>query len=54
MRLELALRTLRDPDLGHLRVIDIAAEAGFGDVASFHRAFRREFGRTPGAVRGDR
>ncbi|GIJ71065.1 helix-turn-helix domain-containing protein [Virgisporangium ochraceum] len=51
MRLELALRTLRDPGLGHLRVVDIAAEAGFGDVASFHRAFRREFGRTPASVR---
>ena len=51
MRLELALRTLRDPNLAHLRVIDVAAEAGFGDVASFHRAFRREFGRTPASVR---
>lgn len=51
LRLELALRTLRDPASAHLRVIDIAAEAGFGDVASFHRAFRREFGRTPASVR---
>jgi AraC family transcriptional regulator, positive regulator of tynA and feaB len=51
MRLELALRTLRDPNLAHLRVIDVAAEAGFGDVTSFHRAFRREFGRTPASVR---
>jgi AraC family transcriptional activator of tynA and feaB len=51
MRLERALRALRDPALGHLRVIDVAAEAGFGDVSSFHRAFRREFGRTPAEVR---
>jgi AraC family transcriptional regulator, positive regulator of tynA and feaB len=51
MRLEMASRALRDPDRAHLRVIDIAAEAGFGDVASFHRAFRREFGRTPASVR---
>jgi AraC family transcriptional activator of tynA and feaB len=51
LRLELALRTLRDPARAHLRVIDIAAEAGFGDIASFHRAFRREFGRTPASVR---
>jgi AraC family transcriptional activator of tynA and feaB len=51
LRLEMASRTLRDPARGHLRVIDIAAEAGFGDVSSFHRAFRREFGQTPAQVR---
>jgi AraC-like DNA-binding protein len=53
MRLEYALRTLRDPGHGHLRVIDIAAEAGFGNVTSFHRAFRREFGRTPAQIRAE-
>ncbi|GIJ49147.1 hypothetical protein Val02_60330 [Virgisporangium aliadipatigenens] len=51
MRLEHALRALRDPALSHLRVIDVAAEAGFGDVSSFHRVFRREFGSTPAEVR---
>jgi AraC-like DNA-binding protein len=51
MRLEVAWRNLRDPARAHLRVIDIAADAGFGDVTSFHRAFRREFGRTPARVR---
>jgi AraC family transcriptional activator of tynA and feaB len=50
-RLEQAARDLRDPALGHLRVIDIATEAGFGNVASFHRAFRRAFGRTPNELR---
>ena len=50
-RLERAWRDLRDPARGHLRVIDIAADAGFGDVTSFHRAFRREYGRTPGQLR---
>jgi AraC-like DNA-binding protein len=53
LRLELALRHLRDPARGHLRVIDIAADAGFGDVSSFHRAFRRQFGRSPAQVRTD-
>lgn len=53
-RLELAWRDLRDPARSHLRVIDIAADAGFGNVASFHRAFRREFGRTPAQVRAGR
>jgi AraC family transcriptional activator of tynA and feaB len=53
MRLERAWRDLRDPALGHLRVIDIAADAGFGDVTSFHRAFRREYGRTPTQIRAE-
>jgi AraC-like DNA-binding protein len=51
LRLERAWRDLRDPARHHLRVIDIAADAGFGDVTSFHRAFRREFGHTPGQLR---
>jgi AraC-like DNA-binding protein len=51
LRLEQARRALQDPGSRHLRVIDIAAEAGFGNVASFHRSFRREFGRTPAQVR---
>lgn len=51
LRLEVARRNLEDPALAHLRVIDIAADAGFGDVTSFHRAFRREFGRTPAQTR---
>nr|BFE63108.1 transcriptional regulator FeaR [Dactylosporangium thailandense] len=51
LRLEKASRDLRDPSRGHLRVIDIATEAGFVNVASFHRAFRKAFGRTPHQVR---
>jgi AraC family transcriptional regulator, positive regulator of tynA and feaB len=51
LRLEMALRNLQDPGQAHLRVIDIAADAGFSDVTSFHRAFQREFGRTPAQVR---
>jgi AraC-like DNA-binding protein len=51
LRLEQALRDLQDPARGRLRVIDIAADAGFADVTSFHRAFRREYGRTPAQVR---
>jgi AraC-like DNA-binding protein len=53
LRLRSAWRSLQDPARRHLRVIDIAADAGFGDVTSFHRAFRGEFGRTPAQVRAE-
>jgi AraC family transcriptional activator of tynA and feaB len=51
LRLEQAYRDLRDPARDRLRVIDVATAAGFVGVAAFHRAFRREYGRTPGQVR---
>jgi AraC family transcriptional activator of tynA and feaB len=51
LRLERAFRDLQDPARSHLRVIDVASDAGFADVTSFHRAFRREYGRTPAQVR---
>jgi AraC family transcriptional activator of tynA and feaB len=54
LRLERARRDLRDPARRHLRVIDVAVDAGFGSVASFHRAFLREFGLTPAQSRLDR
>ncbi|MEU8587455.1 helix-turn-helix domain-containing protein [Streptomyces sp. NPDC048664] len=50
-RLEHAWRQLQDPARSHLRVIDVAVSAGFVDVTSFHRAFRRAYGRTPLQVR---
>ncbi|MEV4509685.1 helix-turn-helix domain-containing protein [Dactylosporangium sp. NPDC049525] len=52
LRLERAARHLADPAMRHLRVIDVATEAGFVNVASFHRVFRQQFGRTPNAARG--
>ncbi len=39
LRLERAARDLRDPARHRLRVIDIASDAGFCSIASFHRAF---------------
>lgn len=33
------------------KVIDVALDAGFGDLANFHRAFRAELGQTPAAFR---
>lgn len=51
LRLEQARHDLQDPAYAHLRVIDVAADAGFADISSFHRAFRREFGHTPAQIR---
>jgi AraC family transcriptional regulator len=36
------------------RVLDIAIDAGFGDVSNFNRAFRAEFGMNPRAYRRQR
>jgi len=33
------------------RIVDFAADARFGSDATFIRAFRRQFGMTPGEVR---
>lgn len=50
-RLERALTLLRDPRSGHLPIIDIAFNAGFGDISYFNRMFRRRFGDTPTGMR---
>lgn len=44
-RLDRVQARLRSGEPG--RIIDIALEAGFGDVAHFNRLFRRRFGMTP-------
>jgi AraC-like DNA-binding protein len=33
------------------KIVDVAFEAGFGDVSNFNRAFRAEFGASPTAYR---
>ena len=48
LRLELASRKLRNTSLA---LSDVAAEAGYQSESSFSRAFRRRFGRPPGALR---
>lgn len=42
-----ALRLRTEPS----RILDIAFDCGFGDISNFNRAFRAEFGVTPGAYR---
>jgi len=53
-RLRRAYALLTDPACGHLRIIEIALAAGFGDVSQFNRLFRRHFGDTPSGVRTTR
>jgi transcriptional regulator GlxA family with amidase domain len=48
LRLELASRKLRTTSLA---LADVAAEVGYQSESSFSRAFRRRFGRPPGALR---
>ena len=50
-RLERAHAMLSDPRFSHLRIIDIALAAGFGDVSNFNHLFRRRFGDTPSSAR---
>ena len=51
LRLKRAHQLLRDPLTRHLRVVDIAAAAGFNDLSHFNRMFRLEFGETPSDAR---
>jgi AraC-like DNA-binding protein len=50
-RLELARAILADPAGPDVSVALAARAAGFTDLSTFHRAFRRRFGTTPAAVR---
>lgn len=50
-RLTRSLRALSDPLQRHRRIVDIALQAGFGDVTTFNRAFRKRFGKPPSEFR---
>ncbi len=47
-KLKRSLELLRNSEL---QISDIAYEVGFGHESSFIRAFKREYGKTPGEVR---
>ncbi|PLP59194.1 AraC family transcriptional regulator [Mesorhizobium loti] len=49
-RLDLALRLLKERERAS-SITDIAYDAGFSDISSFNRAFRRRFGATPSEIR---
>ncbi len=50
-RLEFAAKRLRDVRYRHLRVADIAFDAGYSDLTAFNRAFRKFHGETPTQMR---
>jgi AraC-like DNA-binding protein len=50
-RLTRVHRMLSDPRHAHRNIADIALAVGFGDISTFNREFRRQFGMTPSDVR---
>lgn len=50
-RLEHAHRILSDPAFADRAITAVAAEAGFGDLSYFNRAFRRRYGVSPSDLR---
>lgn len=50
-RLQRSLTALRSPDWRHLSITEVATAHGFDNPGTFSRAFRREFGLSPRAVR---
>jgi AraC-like DNA-binding protein len=50
-RLELARAMLADPGWEARSIAHVAYAAGFAEASTFHRAFRRRFGITPGSAR---
>jgi len=50
-RLKRAAAMLLDPARQRQRIGDIALAAGFGDLSTFNRRFRRRYGRTPSSLR---
>lgn len=51
LRLRCAFRHLTDPTATHLRISDIALQAGFSDISYFNRLFVARFGDVPSAIR---
>jgi AraC-like DNA-binding protein len=50
-RLARTTTMLLDPARRQLRIGDIAFAAGFGDLTTFNRSFRRRYGQTPSSLR---
>ena len=53
LRLQRARAMLSDPRRDRMKVGEIAEACGFSEISYFNRCFRRRFGLTPTAARGD-
>jgi AraC-like DNA-binding protein len=53
-RLARAHRLLCELGTSQTAISVIAYDVGFGDLSYFNRRFRRQYGRTPREVRGDK
>ena len=51
LRMEWVRRMIDDPRHDHRRLSDLAFEAGFRDLSTFNRHFRRHFGEAPSTAR---
>lgn len=51
LRMDQVRGRLVDPRHAHRRIAELAFEAGFRDLSTFNRAFRRYYGETPSATR---
>lgn len=51
LRLAQAHRRLSDPAAAHLSITEIVFEAGFNELSTFYRAFRRRYGATHSDIR---
>jgi len=52
-RLERCSTALRDPHQRRHNISEVAYRWGFNDLSYFNKAFRGQFGMTPGDWRGD-
>jgi AraC-like DNA-binding protein len=51
LRLEEARRRISNPELAHLPITEIVFDAGFNDLSTFYRLFRKRFDATPSDLR---
>lgn len=51
LRMEFAASRLRDARYRHMRIADIAFDAGYSDLTAFNRSFRKFHGETPSQMR---
>ena len=51
IRVKEAMQDLADPEKGHLQILQIALDLGYGSIGPFNRAFKAQTGLTPTTFR---